>query len=639
MNYISAEGLSKSYSEKWLFRNLHIGVNQGERVALIGINGSGKSTLLKILGGLDNPDEGKVSVRKGLKVGVLGQNPVFDEAKTVYDNVFYSGNSLLALIKDYEKILLEDHSKPGYDNRLHALIDKMNEEDAWTYEQQIKEIISRLGIQEYIDRPVSVLSGGQRKRVAMAKVLIEEPDLLILDEPTNHLDLETIEWLEALIKSRFQTLLLVTHDRYFLDSVANQIWELDRGELFKYKGNYTYFLEKKAEREEILGAEIDKAKNLLRKELDWIRRQPKARGTKAKYRVDAFEVTKAKATQQKAEAKLDLQMKMARQGGKIMELKKISKGYGDLDLINDFTYIFKKGDKIGIIGKNGTGKSTFLNILTGNIQVDKGDRDCGDTTVFGYYKQEDATLPNDKRIIEVVKDIAEYVELANGQKISATQFLAMFMFPPEHQYTFVSKLSGGEKKRLQLLLVLIKNPNFLILDEPTNDLDIGTLNVLEDFLLEFGGTLVIVSHDRYFMDRLVDHLFIFEGDGLIKDFPGNYTDFREAKADTSLWMAENERISNEEEKQTVNLNKGGSNQTTSNATAGKRKLSFKEKTEYETLEKEIATMEAEKALLTEEMNAGNLDHKKLSEHAQKIQKLTDLVDEKSIRWLELSELV
>ncbi|MFN0049208.1 MAG: ABC-F family ATP-binding cassette domain-containing protein [Cytophagales bacterium] len=639
MNYISAEGLSKSYSEKWLFRNLHIGVNQGERVALIGINGSGKSTLLKILGGLDNPDEGKVSVRKGLKVGVLGQNPVFDEAKTVYDNVFYSGNSLLSLIKDYEKLLLEDPSKPGYDNRLHTIIDKMNEEDAWTYEQQIKEIISRLGIQEYIERPVSVLSGGQRKRVAMAKVLIEEPDLLILDEPTNHLDLETIEWLEALIKSRFQTLLLVTHDRYFLDSVANQIWELDRGELFKYKGNYSYFLEKKAEREEILGAEIDKAKNLMRKELDWIRRQPKARGTKAKYRVDAFEETKAKATQQKADPKLELQMKMARQGGKIMELKKLGKSYGDLNLINDFTYVFKKGDKIGIIGKNGTGKSTFLNILTGAIEPDKGVRDCGDTTVFGYYKQEDATLPNDKRIIEVVKDIAEYVELANGQKITATQFLNMFMFPPEHQYTFVSKLSGGEKKRLQLLLVLIKNPNFLILDEPTNDLDIGTLNVLEDFLLEFGGTLVIVSHDRYFMDRLVDHLFIFDGDGLIKDFPGNYTDFREAKADTSLWMAENERQSNEEEKQTVNLNKGGSNQTTSNATAGKRKLSFKEKTEYETLEKEIAKMEAEKVALSEEMNAGNLDHKKLSEHAQKIQKLSDLVDEKSAKWLELSEFV
>ncbi len=637
MNYISAEGLSKSFSEKWLFRNLHIGVNQGERVALIGINGSGKSTLLKILGGLDNPEEGKVSVRKGLKMGFLGQNPVFDEAKTVYDNVFYSGNSLLALIKDYEQLLVEDPSKPGYDNRLHIIIDKMNEADAWTYEQQIKEIISRLGIQEYIDRPVSVLSGGQRKRVAMAKVLIEEPDLLILDEPTNHLDLETIEWLEALIKSRFQTLLLVTHDRYFLDSVANQIWELDRGELFKYKGNYSYFLEKKADREEILGAEIDKARNLMRKELDWIRRQPKARGTKAKYRVDAFEVTKEKATQQKSDAKLELQMKMSRQGGKIMELKRIGKGYGDLKLITDFTYVFKKGDKIGIIGKNGTGKSTFLNILTGAIEVDKGDRDCGDTTVFGYYKQEDANLPNDKRIIEVVKDIAEYVELANGQKISASQFLSMFMFPPDSQYTFVSKLSGGEKKRLQLLLVLIKNPNFLILDEPTNDLDIGTLNVLEDFLLEFGGTLVIVSHDRYFMDRLVDHLFIFDGDGTIKDFPGNYTDFREAKADNSLWMAENERLENVEEKQAVNLNKGGSNQSTTNAASAKRKLSFKEKTEFETLEKEISKWEAEKSKLTEEMNGGSLIHTQLSEHANKIKKLTDTIDEKSVRWLELSE--
>jgi len=330
-------------------------------------------------------------------------------------------------------------------------------------------------------------------------------------------------------------------------------------------------------------------------------------------------------------------MKMSRQGGKIMELKRIGKGYGDLKLITDFTYVFKKGDKIGIIGKNGTGKSTFLNILTGAIEVDKGDRDCGDTTVFGYYKQEDANLPNDKRIIEVVKDIAEYVELANGQKISASQFLSMFMFPPDSQYTFVSKLSGGEKKRLQLLLVLIKNPNFLILDEPTNDLDIGTLNVLEDFLLEFGGTLVIVSHDRYFMDRLVDHLFIFDGDGTIKDFPGNYTDFREAKADNSLWMAENERLENVEEKQAVNLNKGGSNQSTTNAASAKRKLSFKEKTEFETLEKEISKWEAEKSKLTEEMNGGSLIHTQLSEHANKIKKLTDTIDEKSVRWLELSE--
>lgn len=627
MNFVSAENLSKSYSEKWLFKNLNIGVNEGDRVALIGINGSGKSSLLKILGGLENPSDGIVSVRKGLKVGFLGQNPVFDEAKTVFDNVFYSGNTLLSLIKDYEKQLEADSSAPGYDQKLHELVEKMNAADAWTYEQQIKEIISKLGIGEYIERPVSVLSGGQRKRVAMAKVLIDNPDLLILDEPTNHLDLETIEWLEALIKSRFSTLLLVTHDRYFLDNVSNQIWELDNGSLYKYKGDYGYYLEKKAAREEILDAEIDKARNLMRKELEWIRRQPKARGTKAKYRVDAFEETKAKATQQRPDQKLELQMKMTRQGGKILELKRVSKAYDELKLINDFTYTFKKGDKVGIVGKNGTGKSTLLNIFTGNIQPDKGDRDAGETTFFGHYKQEDASLPPEKRIIEVVKDIAEYIELANGQKISASQFLKMFMFPPEQQYTPVGKLSGGERKRLQLLMVLIKNPNFLILDEPTNDLDIGTLNVLEEFLNEYAGSLVIVSHDRYFMDRLVDHLFIFDGKGNIIDFPGNYTDYRES-------LAENKEQSVPvEQKQEVEKKQENANTNSAN----KRKLSYKERTEYESLEKDIQKLEQEKNKLVEEMNSGNLAHEILMEHSVKIQQLTETIDEKSLRWLELSE--
>jgi ABC transport system ATP-binding/permease protein len=527
MNFISAEKISKSYGEKVLFKDLNTGVLEGERIGLIGINGTGKSSLLKIFAGIDVPDGGTISVRKDLKIGFLGQNPVFEEEKTVFDNVFYSNNSILTLIKSYEAHLNADSSSKGYDDKLHDLMEQMTARNAWDYEQQTNEIISRLGIDAYIDRPVKQLSGGQRKRVAMAKVLIDEPELLILDEPTNHLDLETIEWLENLILGRFKTIVLVTHDRYFLDKIVNHIFELDRGELYKYKGDYSYFLEKKAQREEIQNAEIDKAKNLMRKEQDWIRRQPKARGTKAKYRVDAFEDLKVKATQQKADEKLELQLKTSRQGGKIMEVKNLCKSFSGLTLIDKFSYVFKKGDKIGIVGKNGAGKSTFLNLLTGALSPDAGTVDPGLTTVFGFYKQEDDSIDESLRVIEVVKEIAEYVELADGQKISASQFLKMFMFPPEVQYTHVGKLSGGEKKRLSLLKVLIKNPNFLILDEPTNDLDIGTLDVLEDFLYQFGGTLIIVSHDRYFMDRLVDHLFVFEGKGIISDFPGNYTEYRE----------------------------------------------------------------------------------------------------------------
>lgn len=628
MNFISAENISKNFAEKWLFQNLNIGINEGDRVALIGVNGSGKSSLLKVLAGFDMADGGTVSLRKGAKVGFLGQNPVFDEAKTVFDNVFFSTNSLLTLIKKYEAHLALPDSTPHYHQVLYELTEQMNQANAWHYEQQIKEIISKLGIGEYIQRPVSVLSGGQRKRVAMAKVLIDEPDVLILDEPTNHLDLETIEWLENLLLSRFKTVLLVTHDRYFLDNVCNQIWELDHGQLYKYKGNYSYFLEKKAEREEVKNAEIDKARNLMRKELDWIRRQPKARGTKAKYRVEAFEVTKAKATAAKADDKLDLQLKMTRQGGKVLEVKKIAKAWGEVQVLKDFSYTFKKGEKIGIIGKNGTGKTTFLNLLTGQIKPDKGDWNVGETTVFGYFKQEDENLPLDKRIIEVVKEIAEYIELADGQKVSASQFLKLFLFPPEVQYNYVNKLSGGERKRLQLLLTLVKNPNFLILDEPTNDLDIGTLNILEDFLAEFQGTLIIVSHDRYFMDRLVDHLFIFEGNGSVSDFPGNYTDYREEVVENQPKIIPTEKHTNPKPEQLSVVA----------SASEKRKLSFKEKTEYETLEKQIAQLEAEKHELVAAMNTG-ISHELLHKHAQRVEAIEAELSEKELRWLELAERV
>jgi ATP-binding cassette subfamily F protein uup len=631
MNYISAESLSKSIADKALFKNINLGISKGDRIGLIGINGSGKSTLLKILAGLDLPDSGVVAVAKGIKIGFLGQNPVFDEDKTVYDNVFNSGNRLLSLIKQYEIQVNKIHDGSAeYDDKLQDLTERMTLENAWTYEQQIKEIISRLGIGEYLERPVRVLSGGQRKRVAMAKVLIDEPDLLIMDEPTNHLDLETIEWLEETINNRFQTVLLVTHDRYFLDSVANHIIELDRAEIFKYKGNYGYFLEKKAEREESKNTEIDKAKNLMRRELDWIRKQPKARGTKAKYRVDAFEETKEKATQKTTSDKLELQIKTTRQGGKILEIKKIAKSFDTLKLIEDFSYTFKKGDKIGIIGKNGMGKTTFLNMLLGILPPDKGDIVKGDTTLFGYYKQEEPNLANDKRLIEVVKEIAEYIEMADGSKISASQFLTKFMFPPADQYKFISKLSGGERKRVQLLQILIKNPNFLILDEPTNDLDIGTLNVLEEFLEDFNGSLIIVSHDRYFMDKLVEHLFVFEGNGVIKDFPGNYTDYR-AELQNSKQQNQEKRTENiiqetEKKPQNQSLN-----------SIIKKKLSYKEQKEYDDLEVEISKLEKKKNDLTIELNSGGQDHVKLNQISIEIQEINAQLDIKSMRWLELSD--
>lgn len=629
MNLISAENISKNYADKALFKNLNVGLNHGERVGLIGINGSGKSSLLKILAGVDQPDTGSLSVRKGTSVGFLGQNPVFDEEKTVYENVFSASSPLLTLVKEYEHHQTLDENLPGYHDKMHDLMERMTEANAWNYEQQINEIISRLGIGSLADKKVKLLSGGQRKRIAMAKVLIEEPDVLILDEPTNHLDLETVEWLENIVKTKFQTILLVTHDRYFLDNITNKIIEIDNGQVYRYDGNYAYFLEKKAERQDIKNAEIDKAKNLMRKELDWIRRQPKARGTKAKYRVDAFEDTKATATQKNSNASLELQVKTTRQGGKIAELKKVHKAFGEHKIVTDFTYTFKKGDKIGIIGKNGAGKSTFLNLITGALTQDKGDIDIGETTVFGYYKQEDLVTDADKRLIEVVKDIAEYIEMADGQKISASTFLNMFMFPPADQYKYVGKLSGGERKRLQLLKVLIKNPNFLILDEPTNDLDIGTLNVLEEFLEYFGGTLIIVSHDRYFMDKLVNHLFVFEENGHIRDFPGNYTEFREEKSDKKLSLKEVE-----EKPKTVHKIEPIQPQEKVS-----KKISYKEKLEYETLEKELENLEIKKNTLVSKMNDGNINHIELQKLGSEMENIVSEIDSKTMRWLELAELM
>lgn len=622
MNYLSAESLSKSYGDRYLFQDLNFGVNQGQRIALVGINGSGKSTLLQVLAGLTPPDTGAVSVRKGITVGFLGQQPVFDESLTVEQTIFAAKNPTLQAIQEYEHCL-EDPTTSS--ERMQAVMDKMENLKAWDYEIKIRQILSKLGIHNLQD-VIGHLSGGQRKRVAMARVLIDEPDLLILDEPTNHLDLDTIEWLENLLSAGQQTLLMVTHDRYFLDKVANEIAELERGNIFTYKGNYSYFVEKKAERELMADAEIDKAKNLLRKELEWMRRQPKARGTKSKSRVDAFYETKEKANSKVNTQNLELSVKTTRQGGKIIEVDHITKSFGDKTVVNDFSYVFKKKDRIGIIGPNGAGKTTFLNMLTGKLQPDSGEIETGETTVFGYYTQQELTFREDQRVIDVVKEIAEVVETSKGEVITAAQFLQHFQFSPAMQYTYVSKLSGGEKRRLQLLRVLIKNPNFLILDEPTNDLDIITLNILEEFLLNFGGCMLIVSHDRYFMDRLVEHIFVFEGNGKIRNFPGNYTDYRE-------FLAEQE----EEEKPVVAKVLDAPAPAAVPEAPAKRRASFKEKKEFEQLEADIQELEARKETLLAEMNSENLDHRKLAEQGALLKQIEQDLDSKTERWLELSE--
>ncbi len=506
----------------------------------------------------------------------------------------------------------------------------MDATKAWEYETDVKQILGKLDIHD-LDKKISQLSGGQRKRVALARVLIEQPDLLILDEPTNHLDLGAIEWLEHYLSAQSVTLILITHDRYFLDAVTNAIVEIDRGQLYRYQGNYAYFLEKKGEREAQLTAETEKARNLLRKELEWMRRMPKARGTKAKYRIDAFYELKDKAAGTKANAQLELSVKTTRLGNKIVELEQVYKSFGSQKLVENFTYVFKKHDRIGIVGKNGVGKTTFLNLLTGQLQPDKGTVDKGETTQFGYYTQQELVYKDNQRVIELVQEIAEVVTLANGQSLTASQFLNLFLFPPAKQWDMVAKLSGGEKRRLQLLRVLIKNPNFLILDEPTNDLDLQTMNVLEDFLENFGGCLILVSHDRYFMDRLVEHMFVFEGEGSIRDFPGNYTDYRE-------WLEEKEAqdkiVSSKTAKPSVEIPA----QTTT-LEAPKRKLSFKEQKEYETLEKEIEALEQKKATLVEKLTTGSPNHADVAGWSKEIQTIEKELAVKSDRWLELAEFV
>jgi ATP-binding cassette subfamily F protein uup len=619
VNYLSAEDLSKSFNDRWLFKDITIGIGQGEKVALVGENGTGKSTLLKILTGQIKSDSGVVSMREGIKFGYLTQQPNVADILTVKEILFDDKNKVAQAVREYEDCL---HHPEVSAERMQNALEKMEELNAWDYDAKVQEITGRLGITD-LDQKFGELSGGQRKRIFLAQMLLTEPDLIIMDEPTNHLDLEAIEWLEKYLSGQNMTVLMVTHDRYFLDNVSKVVLELDRGKLYRYVGNYAYFLEKKQEREEMLKTEVSKARNLLKKELDWMRKQPRARGTKAKYRIEAFYELQDKASVNLKKDKLELDLKEARQGGKILELHNVSKSYGDKKMVEKFSYVFKKKDRIGIVGKNGIGKSTFLDMLTGKSKPTSGEIIPGVTTKVGYFTQEVQTLTLTNRVIEEVKNIAEFITLSDGSQISASKFLDNFLFPPEKQYNIIEKLSGGEKKRLQLLKVLVTNPNFLILDEPTNDFDIDTLNVLEDFLDKFTGCMVLVSHDRYFMDHLVDQLFIFEGEGKIKPFNGNYSDYRDYLEEIETSTKSVQSTDNQVLKIEVKIKKG---------------LSYNEKIELEKLPAEIEKMETEKVQLTEQLNAGSTDHEVLTKLGIQIQELGNSIEEKTARWLELSEM-
>lgn len=637
MNYLSVENLSKAFGERKLFSNISFGISQGQKIALVGINGAGKSTLMKIIMGLEIPDTGQVALNNTVKIAYVHQNPVFDSNLSIYQTIFDQSNSeVLRVIEEYHKAMLD--SERGIDNsdKMAKLFEQMDALQAWDFEYQVKEVLGKLGLHD-TDLPVGNLSGGQRKRVALAKAILEKPDLLLLDEPTNHLDLETIEWLEDYLAKANLAIFMVTHDRYFLEKVTNEILELDQGKIHRYQGNYGYFLDKKAERMQIEDIEIEKAKSLYKKELDWIRRQPKARGTKAKYRVDAFEETKEKAFTKREERDIELSVSTQRLGNKILEIDKISKSYGEKKLIEEFSYIFKKKDRIGIVGPNGAGKTTFLQMITGLIEPDQGKVTQGQTTLFGYYRQEEDRFDEEKRLIDVVKEVAEVVTLNKGQTITVGQFLNQFGFPPKQQFTPIGKMSGGERRRLQLLMVLIRNPNFLILDEPTNDLDLMTLNILEEFLDTFPGCLIIVSHDRYFMDRLVEHLFVFEGEGVIRDFPGNYTDYREWEKEestkyqvssTKTIEARDKSQETKEEKKVEEAEKSVS----------KIKASYKQKQEFKKTNEQIAKLEGEKEKITAQIGAGIEDHEELLKLSNRIAEIDSELEGLEMIWLELSEL-
>ncbi len=617
--YLSGENLGHSFHDHWLFRNLTLGINRGRRVALVGVNGAGKSTLLKLLSGKISPTEGKIVSARDLRPGYLEQDPLFEKGATISDYIFHKDNIQQQLILKYEQLL---ENEPDNTKAIEKITEELSAVNAWEYEYQIKNILGRLDI-HHLQQPIDTLSGGQKKRLALAKLLIEDPDVYVLDEPTNHLDIDTIEWLEKLLTEGAKTILMVTHDRYFLDNVCNEIIEIDRGRIFTYNGNYQYFLEKKAERQANDEAQFQKNSNLLKKELEWMRRQPQARSTKSKSRIDAFYELEEKTKNAGPNAKVELSVKTARQGNKIMEVHHIAKSFNGKPIIADFNYVFKKGDRVGIAGKNGAGKSTLLNIFTGLIQPDSGVIEKGETTVIGYFNQAGMSFKDDERVIDVVKNVAEYITMADGKTISAAQLLTLFLFPPARQYGLISLLSGGEKKRLHLLNILMKNPNFLILDEPTNDLDIDTLNVLEEFLTNYTGILLMVSHDRYLLDKLTDQLFIVEGNGVVDIYNGNYSSFR----------LEQEEAKQALKNKTITL----APTPVTTPAAKKNKLSFKEQKEYETLEKEINELEAKVVVLTEQMNT-TTDHQQLHQLSIDIEAIKASIDDKSMRWMELAEL-
>ena len=619
MNYLSVQDLGKSYGIQTLFKGLNFGIDQGQKVALVARNGTGKTTILRALAGVEPADTGEIVYRKGIQVAFLKQESDFGNAKTVFEAIYESENPILLAIRAYEAALLN----PDDTIVFQKAFDQMDRMEAWDYEVKVKTILSKLKLDD-LKQEVSILSGGQRKRLSLAKILIDQPDFLILDEPTNHLDLEMIEWLQEYLSKEQITLFIVTHDRYFLDAICNEILELEEGKLFRYKGNYTYYLEKKQERQAILQTNIDKAKNLYSKELEWMRRQPKARGTKSKARIESFYDVEKSAKKRIKTDKVQLEVQMTRLGSKILELHKVSKAYGDLKILDQFTYTFKKRDRVGIVGKNGVGKTTVLNMLTGTESIDAGKIVIGDTVEIGYYTQKGMKMDEGKRVIEIVRDIAEYIPLVGGRKMTAAQLLERFLFSKDAQWKHVSVLSGGEKKRLYLLTILMKNPNFLILDEPTNDLDLITLKVLEDFLDEFEGCMITVSHDRYFMDRLVDHLFIFEGEGQVKDFPGNYTDYR-ANVSTDGQL-----------KQTKSKDKVVIKNI---VTEQKRKLTYNEKKEYDTIESVIEALEQEKTTIGVQFNDPDLNPEKMKELGMRIKEIDDEIADKTARWMELAELI
>ena len=625
ISYLQIDKLTKSFGDLVLFEDITFGIAQGQKVGLIAKNGTGKTTLLNIIAGKEDYDSGAVVFRNDLRVGYLEQMPHYPDGLTVLQACFYSPNETVRLIAEYEQAMASgDHSN------LEDILLRMDNLKAWDYEQRAKQILGQLKIHNF-DQKVETLSGGQLKRVALANVLITDPELIILDEPTNHLDLEMTEWLEGYLSRANISILMVTHDRYFLDRVCSEIIEIDRKQIYQYKGNYSYYLEKRQERMDALNAEVDRASNLLRKELDWMRRQPQARGTKAKYRIDAFYELEKKAKQQHEAGNVNLDVKASYIGSKIFEAEHVSKRFGDLKIVEDFNYIFARYEKMGIVGNNGTGKSTFIKMLMGEVEPDSGRFDVGETVRFGYYSQDGLQFDEQMKVIDVVQNIAEYVDLGDGKKMGVSQFLNYFLFSPEKQHNYVYKLSGGEKRRLYLCTVLMRSPNFLVLDEPTNDLDIVTLNVLEEYLRNFKGCAIVVSHDRYFMDKVVDHLLVFRGNADIKDFPGNYTQYREWK-----------EVQDQLEKEAEAARRAGiaptMEKTSRPEKEQKKKLTFKERKEFEALEVEIPLLEAEKAELETAMSSGTLSNDELLAKSERIATVIEEIDEKTMRWLELSEL-